>query len=82
MLEDVNEIVEVITVFKKSKAWPRILKWNNRIYKIKNINMVHQVNDGRTLIHYFSVSDNLNFFKLAFNTSNLQWKLEQVYHEG
>ncbi len=82
MLEDIDEIVEVITVFKKNGVWPKILKWKGRIYKIKNINMVHQVMDGNSLIHYFSVSDNVNFFKLAFNTKNLQWKLEQVYSEG
>ena len=81
MLETINEIVEVVAVFKKNKALPAILKWNNKKYKIKRIDMVHQTFDGDTRVHYFSVSDNVNFFKLAFNTKNLKWILEQVYHD-
>lgn len=82
MLSEVDEIVDVVVVFKKNLVWPKLLKWNGRVYHIKNINMRHQTNDGSALIHYFSVSDDLNFFKLAFNTKSLQWRLEQVYSEG
>ncbi len=82
MLSDVNEVVEVLTVFKKNLVWPKALKWNGRVYQINKVNMRHQTLDGQTLVHYFSVSNNDNFFKLAFNTKNLQWKLEQVYSEG
>lgn len=82
MLSDVNEIVEVMTIFKKNLVWPKALKWNGRVYNINKVNMRHQTMEGQTLIHYFSVSDSTNFFKLAFNTKNLTWKLEQVYNEG
>ncbi|MHB8871142.1 MAG: hypothetical protein ACYC5G_01635 [Candidatus Doudnabacteria bacterium] len=82
MLSEVDELVDVVVVFKKNLVWPKLLKWNGRVYKIKSINMRHQVNDGFSLIHYFSVSDDTNFFKLAFNTKSLQWKLEEVYTEG
>ncbi len=82
MLSEVDELVDVVVVFKKNLVWPKLLKWNGRVYRIKNINMRHQTNDGSALIHYFSVSDDLNFFKLAFNTKSLQWRLEQVYSEG
>ncbi|MDB4940291.1 MAG: hypothetical protein JWO40_716 [Candidatus Doudnabacteria bacterium] len=82
MLSEVNEVVEVMTIFKKNLVWPKALKWNGRVYNINKVNMRHQTLEGQTLIHYFSVSDSANFFKLAFNTKNLQWKLEQVYSEG
>ena len=82
MLSDVNETAEVLTVFKRDLVWPKLLRWNGRIYNINKVNMRHQTMDGQTLVHYFSVSDKDNFFKLAFNTKNLQWKLEQVYSEG
>ena len=82
MLSDVNEIVEVMTIFKKNLVWPKALKWNGRVYNINKVNMRHQIMEGQTLVHYSSVSDDTNFFKLAFNTKNLQWKLEQVYSEG
>lgn len=82
MLSEINEMVEVLMVFKKNLAIPKILKWNGKVFKIEKLNMRHQVLEGDTLVHYFSVSDNTNFFKLAFNTKSLQWKLEQVYSEG
>jgi ribosomal protein L36 len=82
MLSNVDEVVEVLTIFKKNVVWPKALKWNGRVYNINKVNMRHQALEGQTLVHYFSVSDSTNFFKLAFNTKNLQWKLEQVYSEG
>lgn len=82
MFADINEKVEVIAVFKKSKVFPTSIKWNSNIYKIKKVNLIHKIFDGQTLIHYFSVSDDFNFFRLAFNTKDLDWTLEQIYTEG
>ena len=82
MLIEVNEPVEVVAIFRKNKVLLAMIKWNNRIYKIKKVNMAHQIFEGNTRMHYFSVSDQINFFKLAFNTKSLKWTLEQVYHEG
>jgi len=82
MLQDIDEQVEVSVLFKKNQVLPIALKWSNRIYKIKKFNLSHQIFDGNTRIHYFSVSDDCNFFKLAFNTKSLKWNLEQVYTEG
>jgi hypothetical protein len=81
MVAEINESVDVITVFKKNQFYPAILKWKNKVYKIKNVNMVHRSAQGQDLVHYFSVSDDLHFFRLAFNTNNLQWRLEQVYSD-
>lgn len=82
MFTEVNEIVEVIVVFKKNVVLPSIVKWGSREYKIKKINMVHKLFEGQALIYCFSVSDDHNFFKLLFDTQSMRWKLEQVYHEG
>ena len=81
MVSDINESVDVITVFKKNQVYPAILKWKNRVYKIKKVNMVHSAEEGKALIHYFSVSDDLHFFRLAFNSLDLKWSLEQVYSD-
>lgn len=81
MLVNVNAPVEVAVIFKTNKVLPVKIKWRERLYKIDKINMIHQVNDGRDLIHYFSVSDESTSFKLAFNTRSLIWTLEEVYHD-
>ncbi len=82
MLSDINEPVEVLAVFKGATVFPKEILWNGRTYKITRVDMRHEVMQGSTLIHYFSVSDSANHFKLAFNTKSLQWRLEQVYSEG
>lgn len=82
MFVDVNETVEMIVVFKKHKTVPVSIRWNDKTYNIKQISMVHKAYSGNGLVYYFSVSDNFNYFKLAFDTKTLQWHLEQVYHEG
>lgn len=79
---EINEQVEVLAVFKKGLVFPKLLRWNGRVYKVEELNMRHQAHDGKALIHYFSVSDKTNNFKLAFNTQSLNWTLEQVYSEG
>jgi hypothetical protein len=82
MLVKVNEVVEVIAIFRKNKVLPVMLKWNNRTYKITKMDMVHQTFDGNIRMHHFSVSDHINFFKLVLDTKSLKWILEEVYHEG
>ena len=51
MLSEVNEIVEVLTIFKKNLVWPKALKWNGRVCQINKVNMRHQSFDGQTLMH-------------------------------
>lgn len=82
MLTDVDEPVEVVAVFKGPMVFPQAIKWNGKVYKVEKVNMRHEIMDGSTLMHIFSVSDKTNFFKLAFNTKNLHWRLEQVYSDG
>jgi len=36
--EDVNEPIEVIVVFRNRKMQPLRFKWNERVYKISNVN--------------------------------------------
>lgn len=82
MLEKINETVEVLVKFKKQKVIPTQLHWQERVYVIKKVNLVHKNRDGNNLIYYFSVSDNTNFFRLAFFTKDLSWRLEELYYEG
>jgi hypothetical protein len=82
MFEKVNEKIKVLVEFDGSKVMPKIFKWRNKIYRIEKLNMVHKERDGNDKIYYFSVSDNVNFFRLAFFTTDLSWKIEELYYEG
>ena len=82
MHEKINEPVEVLVKFSKEKMSPTFFKWREKTYKIEKLNLVHKKNDGNDKVYYFSVSDNVNFFRLAFSTRDMGWVLEELFYEG
>ena len=81
MHERINEPIEVLVKFNKHQVTPAFFKWRNKTYRIEKLNLVHKEKFGSDKIYYFSVSDSLNFFRLAFFTRDLSWKLEELYCE-
>lgn len=82
MLEKINEPIDVLVNFNKTKVMPTFFKWRGKTYRIEKLNLVHKENDGNDKIYYFSVSDRTNFFRLAFSTRDLSWKIEELFFEG
>ena len=82
MLEKLNDPVQVQVQFKGQAVAPQFFKWRNKTYRIEKINMVHKERDGNDKIYYFSVSDSANFFRLAFFTRDLSWRIQELYYEG
>ena len=79
MLEQINQPIDIITVFKENKAIPWKFLWQGKEYIIKKINLMYSSREGRGKIYYFAVSDNTNYFKLQFNTEDLKWTLLESY---
>jgi hypothetical protein len=82
MHEKINEPIEVSVKFSGKKVFPIFFKWQEKTYKIKKLNLVHKKRDGDDKIYYFSVSDDINFFRLAFSTRDMGWVLEELFYEG
>jgi len=82
MHEKIDEPVEVLVKFDQVKVEPTFFKWRGKTYRIEKINLVHKERQGNDKVYYFSVSDNANFFRLAFFTADLSWRLEELYYEG
>jgi hypothetical protein len=80
MLEKINDPIEVAVHFKADKVLPTAFRWQNRVYQIEKLNMVHKERAGNDVIYYFSVSDNANFFRLAFFTKDLSWRIEEIFN--
>jgi hypothetical protein len=82
MREKINEKVSVITVFSATRrqAWPYLVTWQNRDYKIGQIGYHHTIRDGETLHHIYEVTDTEKILSLRLNldTANLYWTLEVV----
>ncbi|PLX26553.1 hypothetical protein C0583_07055 [Candidatus Parcubacteria bacterium] len=76
-----NDKIEVIARFKDGDVMPAAFRWQNRVYDSLKLNMVHKERDGNDMIYYFSVSDEANFFRLAFFTRDLNWKIQEVFYK-
>ncbi len=74
-----HDSVDVLATFSDRKVKPLHMRWNDRNYTIKNVNLVHTAREGRKKIFYFSVSDIANFFKLKLDSETLEWHLVEVY---
>jgi hypothetical protein len=82
MLEKVNDPINVQVQFRSNKVLPQFFTWRNKTYRIEKLNLVHRERDGNDKIYYFSVSDKVNFFRLAFFTRDLSWRIQELFYEG
>jgi len=82
MHELINEPIKVLASFLKGQVSPLSFVWQGRRYNPTKINLVHSERKGRGKVYYFSVSDNANFYRLAFDNQNLEWRLMEIYSEG
>jgi hypothetical protein len=81
MFETINEPIEVIAKFSQNRTIPVKFLWNGREVLVSKVNLVYSRLVGRTKFYYFAVSDSANYFKLQFNSENLQWTLLESYAE-
>jgi hypothetical protein len=80
MAEIINESVSVdlLSNHLTQTVLPWIMKWNGRKYTMTNVGLHYTTRAGRALMHYFSVTDGKNCFKLEFDTENLGWRLLEI----
>ncbi|HEX9502809.1 MAG TPA: hypothetical protein VF974_00615 [Patescibacteria group bacterium] len=81
MFDQINEPIEVVSIFRENKLIPFKFFWQGQEILIKKVNLTHSRFEGRVKFYFFAVSDNTNYFKLQFNTDNLSWTLLESYAE-
>lgn len=82
MYEEIKAPIQVLVQFKKGEIKPVVIKWQGRKYEVEEVNLIHKTREGGRLLWYFSVSDQTNYFKICFDSRNLNWELEEIYTEG
>lgn len=78
MPENLNEKISVLVSFMKNRVLPLSFEWSGRKYQIEKVNMAYASRDGGKLWHYFSVVSGNGFFKLAFDTENCSWQVQEA----
>ena len=58
---------------------PLLFRWRGKKYQVAKLNLVHRERDGEDVVYYFNVSDAANYFKLAFSTRRMSWRLSEWY---
>ena len=66
----------------EKKAAPVWFMWKGTKYSIEEITYYWQDRKGREPLHYFSVTDGDNLFKLCFNGFTLNWHLLEVHQQS
>ncbi len=80
MIEQVNDKIDVLSLSRKGQGIvvPLRFSWKNKIYNIKKLGLTHPIREGRVLYHIFEGTDGNTFFRLKYDTENLQWLLESI----
>jgi hypothetical protein len=78
-METLDETIKVGAVFKGGKIIPKWFIWEDREYRIKDINYFWMDRQGREKIQCFSVTDGANNYEISFNTERTLWKLNKIF---
>lgn len=80
MVSQINQPVEVMAACKLSgnKLIPRIMTWNNRIYKFTRLGFHHPTTQGKRMLHVFTLTDENLTFRLEFDAESLLWTLREI----
>jgi len=71
----VPERIEVGVVFTPKGVIPRWFTWKGRRYGIEKVTYFWTERVGETRLHYFAVTDGVNYFKLSYNSEMMRWTL-------
>ncbi|MEK9130718.1 MAG: hypothetical protein AAB429_01230 [Patescibacteria group bacterium] len=77
-----DDPIEVLASFERKQVRPLRMKWQEKIYNIKQVNLIHTGREGTKRLFYFSVSDDANAFKLKLDPDILEWRLVELYSDG
>lgn len=70
------ENIDVIASFVGGKITPKIIRWHNKRYLIKQINLTYEEKIGQNNVYCFAVSDiHDNVFDIAYNPINSHWRI-------
>ena len=75
---NINAIIKVGAVFKGSNIIPKWFIWEGRKYNVQSINYTWNDRQGEEKIIMFSVSDGINSYELAYNSSRMSWRLSKI----
>ncbi len=72
------ERIKVLAEFENGGVVPRIFKWHNKNYKIKEVCLSYQEREGNWINYLFSAETAGGIYKLKFSSGSLLWTIEEI----
>jgi len=81
--EELNETIDVVTVFREGRMAPVKFRWGGRTYPVTRVAYRWVTRQGAYPVHHFSVvAQGDQLYEIVLNTQNMQWSLLKVQMEG
>lgn len=75
----IGEPIETIVKFEKGKVKPLKIRWQGRVYSVKEVTGCWKSQKGRsTLFHLSLIVESGDYYEVSLNTESLVWHLERV----
>lgn len=72
------KLIDVGVIFAKGKVTPQCFVMDRRKVHIKDVTYQWDETHGGEKLHYFSVTDGVNLYKIFLNPRYMHWRLEQT----
>ncbi len=82
MYQRIDESIEVIGVFSRGKFTVKKFRWQGREHRVAETTLVNQTKDGGVRQVLYSVVVGGTLYRLQWNQSTHDWKLEEIWYEG
>lgn len=79
--ETYHDPIKVWAVFEGNRVLPKAFEWGTKRYEVQRLLHVYSTYEGRERVHYFSVANNTDFFRLVLHADDLKWFLLEHYQE-
>lgn len=80
MYTKIAKKIKMIALFENGQVVPKVFRWQSRDYKIKEISLVYQEREGRSVNYHFGIeTDEGGVFKLRYNNEQLTWWLDEIW---
>ncbi len=77
--ERLHDPIDVAAICGQGQLTPRHFRWQGTTYHVETVNQRWSGKNGGIVVYYFAVSAAGQAFKLAFNSKELTWLLEERY---
>jgi len=82
-VEELNDPIDVVTVFRDGTMAPVKFRWAGRTHPIRRVAYRWVTRQGAYPVHHFSViADGDPIYEIILNTQDMQWTLLKVQIEG